>query len=155
MTAGRKGSAEGPDSHARGRSGPRRPIEATATWEVTLPWAVAFLKKSEDPPALLVAALTRTQVDRGVLLELYSKQVLEAKKLLTDFALNAWAPALAQSSQEDFAQLLPTALRMMPLRARLRESKANSSGNGSPRRARCHSRPWWAVPHDFLWKIDP
>ena len=40
-------------------------------------------------------------------------KVLEAKKVLSDFALSAWAPALRQSSVEDFGQLLPTALRMM------------------------------------------
>ncbi|CAJ1403962.1 unnamed protein product [Effrenium voratum] len=83
--------------------------------EVALPWATAFLRKSEEPPALLVAAVTTTPgVDRAVMLELYTKHVLEAKKPLTDFALEAWKPVAKQSSSEELAAtLLPTALRMM------------------------------------------
>eukprot|EP00438_Fugacium_kawagutii_P018069 Skav221814 [mRNA] locus=scaffold2435:189714:194469:- [translate_table: standard] len=43
-------------------------------------------------------------------------QVLEAKKVLTDFALSAWSPVAAQSSAEELSQhLLPTALRMTML----------------------------------------
>lgn len=100
---------------------PRWQLKATRTLqkvlatipEVSLPWALAFLKKTEEPPALLVAAVCRTPADRATLLELYSKHVLEAKKVLSDFALRAWSPVAAQSSAEEFAQqLLPTALRM-------------------------------------------
>jgi len=48
-------------------------------------------------------------------------QVLEAKKVLSDFALRAWSPVAAQSSAEEFAQqLLPTALRMTMLGQRPR-----------------------------------
>eukprot|EP00435_Cladocopium_sp_Y103_P019326 s3681_g4.t1 len=71
-------------------------------------------RRGFEPPALLVAAVCRTPaVDRATLLELYSKHVLEAKKVLSDFALRAWSPVAAQSSAEEFSQqLLPTALRM-------------------------------------------
>jgi len=101
---------------------PRWQLKATRTLqkilaaipEVAIPWALTFLKKSEEPPALLVAAITRTpSIDRVSLLELYSKHVLEAKKVLSEFALRAWSPVAAQSTAEEFAQtLLPTALRM-------------------------------------------
>ncbi|CAE7449785.1 kdelr2 [Symbiodinium natans] len=86
-----------------------------ATREVAIPWALAFLKKAEDPPALLVAAITTSEgVDRAALMELYTKHVLEAKKPLAEFSLAAWGPAVSGASAEEFEkQLLPTAMRMM------------------------------------------
>lgn len=83
--------------------------------------AVAILKKSDDPPTLLVAAVTAEAASiaemplRTTLIELYSKHVLEAKQpIASDFGLEAWAPVLASVTAEEFEkQLLPTALRMM------------------------------------------
>ncbi|CAE7661943.1 ILA [Symbiodinium sp. CCMP2592] len=91
-----------------------RKVLAT-TREVAMPWALAYLKKSEDPPALLVAAVTTSEgVDRAALVELYTKHVLEAKKPLAEFSLAAWGPAVTAASAEEFEkQLLPTAMRMM------------------------------------------
>eukprot|EP00439_Symbiodinium_sp_Y106_P002771 s2877_g1.t1 len=122
-----------------------RKVLAT-TREVAMPWALAYLKKmgvgrlqaksSQDPPALLVAAVTTSEgVDRAALVELYTKHVLEAKKPLAEFSLAAWGPAVTAASAEDGGlsraaqfsrcdkrylalqefekQLLPTAMRMM------------------------------------------
>ncbi|CAE8614646.1 unnamed protein product, partial [Polarella glacialis] len=81
--------------------------------------AVAILKKSEDPPALLVAAVAAEgtakaeSAYRAPLVELYVKIVLEGKQALPEYSLEAWGPVLAAVTPEEFGkQLLPTALRM-------------------------------------------
>ncbi|CAE8638573.1 unnamed protein product, partial [Polarella glacialis] len=63
--------------------------------------AVAILKKSEDPPALLVAAVAAEgtakaeSAYRAPLVELYVKIVLEGKQALPEYSLEAWGPVLA------------------------------------------------------------
>lgn len=80
--------------------------------------AATWAGKREDVPALLAAGLSAEVAPqagspmRSSLVDLYSKQVLEAKQPLSDYALECWAPLIATMTKEELEKLLPLALRM-------------------------------------------
>eukprot|EP00930_Biecheleria_cincta_P034269 TRINITY_DN23698_c0_g1_i1.p1 TRINITY_DN23698_c0_g1~~TRINITY_DN23698_c0_g1_i1.p1 ORF type:complete len:2738 (+),score=614.06 TRINITY_DN23698_c0_g1_i1:451-8214(+) len=81
--------------------------------------SIAFLKKTEEPPALLVAAVgmecsaSPESKERTELVELYVKHFLEAKKPLEGWGLEAWGSiARSVTSDELSKTLVPAALRM-------------------------------------------
>jgi hypothetical protein len=83
---------------------------------------VAWLRKADEAPGLLVAALGALVIaspdfassQKGALVETYVKQVLEVKKELPAYTLESWGPVLALVSAEELEkQVLPVAVRMV------------------------------------------